>query len=158
MATRADINDQLAEQLATRFGDQLVERDLAGRPMLRVTPESYLEAVHTLRRDPAFGFEILVQVFGTHFPDDEAPFEVTALLARLDPGAHVAVKVRATGTPPTVPSLAAVWRAADWHERETYDMFGIHFDGHPDLRRIFLADDADFHPLRKDFPTEGYEE
>ena len=66
--------------------------------------------------------------------------------------------MRAGGEPPTLPSLAAFWTAANWHEREAYDMFGIVFAGHPDLRRIYLEEDADFFPLRKEFPVLGRED
>ena len=62
-----------------------------------------------------------------------------------------------TQTTEHIPSLVPVWRTANWHERETYDLFGIIYDGHPDLRRILLTDDWEGFPLRKDYPVEGYD-
>ncbi len=158
MATREEKIQGLSRKLTARFPELTLDHDLAGEPMLRVPADKYLETVAALRNEPEFQFTILVQIYGAHYPDDDAPFEAVALLSSLHLGAHLPVKVRAQGTPPTVPSLAMVWPAANWHERETYDMYGIHFDGHPDLRRIFLSDDADFHPLRKEFPTAGFED
>lgn len=158
MAMRESINQTLTETLAAKFPDLTVEHDRSGLPALCATPERYVEAVTLLRTDPELQFDILVQVYGAHYPDDEQPFEVVTRLASMTLGAQVAVKVRATGEPPSVPSLAPTWQAANWHERETYDMLGVHFTGHPDHRRIFLPEDADFHPLRKDFPTEGFED
>jgi len=155
MATRESINQTLTQTLAAKFPGMSLEHDRAGLPALRPPAERYGETVLALRRDPDLQFDILVQVYGAHDPADAEPFEVTVRLASMHLGAQVAVKLRAGGDAPTVPSLTPHWQAADWHEREVFDMFGVRFDGHPDLRRIFLNEHATFHPLRKDFPVEG---
>ena len=74
-----------------------------------------------------------------------------ALLGTLTLMHQIVLKVELPRTSPSVPSVALIWRTADWHEREAYDLFGIRFEGHPDPRRIFLPDDWEGHPLRKDY-------
>jgi NADH-quinone oxidoreductase subunit C len=147
------------EDLLRRLGDALpfatLEADRGGLPSIRVSRERYLEVIHRLRDDAALGFTIFSHLCGAHYPHDAEPFEVVVHLTSLTLRAQVAVKVRAGGELPSVPSLATFWPAANWHEREAFDMFGIHFTGHPDLRRIFLEEDADFYPLRKEYPVEG---
>ncbi len=69
--------------------------------------------------------------------------------------AYVRLKVAVEEADPFVPSMVSVWPGANWHERETYDMFGIKFTGHPDLRRLFMPEEFEYFPLRKDFPTMG---
>ena len=157
--TNQNLNsDELVQKLGDVFPELTIERDLSGIPTLVAPREQYVAIVKKLREDPTLQFVILSDLKGMQFPQDDEPFEVVVHLTSMQLAARVAVKVRATGDPPTVPSLAAFWHAANWHEREAYDMFGIEFEGHPDPRRIFLEEDADFYPLRKEFPTEGYEE
>jgi len=145
----------LVQKLSDLFEDLTIAQDRGGIPILVVSRERYVSVIKTLRDDPSLEFSILSFLCGVHYPGEAEPFEVVVQLTSLNLAAKVLVKVRAAGEPPTVPSLAAFWRAANWHEREAYDMFGIVFDGHPDLRRIFLEEDADFYPLRKEYPLEG---
>jgi NADH-quinone oxidoreductase subunit C len=157
MTTPAEKKAALTAKLRELFPELTIAAHTDGLPVVLATRERYVEAVKALRAEPSLRFTILSHLCGVHHPHDPEPFEVVVRLTSLTLGAQVAVKVRAAGEPPTVPSLAAFWRAANWHERETFDMFGIRFDGHPDLRRIFLEDDADFFPLRKEFPLDGEE-
>jgi NADH-quinone oxidoreductase subunit C len=158
MSYPTEKQQELARKLAERFPDAAIAHDAGGLPTIRAAREQYVEIVTALRDEPAFGFTILSHVAGVHWPDDPEPFEVVARLTSMSLAAQVAVRVRAAGDPPTVPSLAAFWQAANWHEREVFDMFGVRFDGHPDPRRIFLEEDATFHPLRKEYPVEGTDE
>jgi NADH-quinone oxidoreductase subunit C len=114
-----------------------------------------LEAVCLALRDA--GFSVLLDVIPVDFHSRDPRFEISYLL--LNPGTdgkpeRLRVKVQIPGTEPRCPTLSGVWRAANWAEREAYDFFGIHFDGHPDLRRILMPDDWEGFPLRKDYPVQ----
>jgi len=158
MSEQRITNEELKVKLADLLPGATVTSDLAGMPVIAVANDAYVAAIKTLRDEPSLQFAILSDLTGAHYPDEPQPFEVVVHLTSMHLARQIRVKVRAAGDPPTVPSLAAFWRAADWHEREAFDMLGIVFAGHPDPRRIFLEEDADFHPLRKEFPTRGYED
>jgi NADH-quinone oxidoreductase subunit C len=86
----------------------------------------------------------------------EPRFEVVYHLHSVERNERVRLKCRIAGEQPEIDSVTSVWRSADWYEREVFDLFGIRFAGHPDLRRIMLPDEWEGHPLRKDYPTTGY--
>ena len=104
------------------------------------------------------GFSVLVDAIPVDLLPREPRFEITYLL--LDPGgggrapSRLRLKVRVPGTNPRVPTLSGVWMSANWAEREAYDLYGIEFDGHPDLRRILMPDDWEGFPMRKDYPVQ----
>ena len=110
-----------------------------------------VEVCRWLKEDPTTAYEFLTDVTATHWPDDPRPMEVVIHLYSLSRNDRLRLKVR-TGEEGPVPTLSHVWKSAEWNERETYDMFGIVFEGHPDLRRILMPDDYTDHPLRKGFP------
>lgn len=112
----------------------------------------YLKATHGLE------FNFLSDVCGfDRGPEEEPRFEVNYHLFSTTRHHRARLKVLLNEDDAHVPSVTGVWRTANWHERETYDLFGVIFDGHPDLRRILLPDDWQGHALRKDFPLRGYE-
>jgi NADH-quinone oxidoreductase subunit C len=124
-------------------------------------PTAYVEAGQLVEAGTALrnaGFVILVDMVPVDYFPREPRFEVTHLL--LNPGidgtapARMRLKVRVSGTDPRLPTLSGVWAAANWAERESYDLYGILFDGHPDLRRILLPDDWEGFPMRKDYPVQ----
>ena len=86
----------------------------------------------------------------------EPRFEVVYHLHSIERNERVRLKCRLGGAQPEIDSVTSVWRSADWYEREVFDLFGIRFAGHPDLRRIMLPDEWEGHPLRKDYPTTGH--
>jgi len=86
----------------------------------------------------------------------EPRFELNYHLLSLDRQERLRLRVRLPGAEPVVASVVSVWPTANWHEREAFDLFGIRFEGHPDLTRILMPDDWEGHPLRKDYPVEGY--
>jgi NADH-quinone oxidoreductase subunit C len=124
-------------------------------PGVRV-PAAALQDVMAWLRD-AGGFDYLVDVTAVEFRDRERPLEIVYLLRSLERREELRVKVELDPQGElVVDSVVAVWRGADWLEREVYDMFGVTFRGHPDLRRILMWETyAEGHPLRKDFPLRG---
>jgi NADH-quinone oxidoreductase subunit C len=124
-----------------------------------VVPRGQIEAVCAhLKNAPGFEFDMLVDITGAdRGPEEEPRFEVNYHLFSTKRYHRVRLKVLLDQEDTHVPTVTTVWRTANWHERETFDMFGVVFDGHPDLRRILLPDDFQGHALRKDFPLRGYE-
>ncbi len=100
------------------------------------------------------GFNYLSDLCGVHFPERDRPFEVVYQLFSLERSDSLRLKVRVKEGE-SVPSVTEVWKTANWLEREAYDMFGIEFEGHPDLRRILLPEDWEGFPLRKEYPVRG---
>jgi NADH-quinone oxidoreductase subunit C len=120
--------------------------------------EHILEACQFLKSEPGWEFNLLADICGAdRGPEEEPRFEVNYHLFSTTKRHRVRLKVLLNEEDAHVLSVTPVWRTANWHERETYDMFGVIFDGHPDLRRILLPDDWEGHALRKDFPLRGYE-
>ncbi len=104
------------------------------------------------------GFDMLADLCGAdRGPEEEPRFEVNYHLFSTTHYSRLRLKVLLSEDDPKVPTVTTLWKTADWHERETYDLFGIVFEGHPDLRRILLPSDFDGHALRKDYPLRGYE-
>lgn len=104
------------------------------------------------------GFDLLSDICGAdRGPEEDPRFEVNYHLFSTKHHNRLRLKVLLNEDDPNVETVTSIWRTADWHERETFDMFGVVFDGHPDLRRILLPSDFDGHALRKDYPLRGYE-
>ena len=118
---------------------------------VELKPERLLETCRWLRDDSATSFDFLVDVTAVHWPEDSQPMQLVYHLYSISRGDRLRLKTRSGDSGP-VPSVTGIWRAASWNERETFDMFGIRFDGHPDLRRILMPDDYTDFPLRKEFP------
>jgi NADH-quinone oxidoreductase subunit C len=124
-----------------------------------IVPREHIVAVCTfLKTAPGLEFNFLADVCGfDRGPEEEPRFEVNYHLFSTTRHHRIRLKVVLSEVDAHVPTVTGVWRTANWHERETYDLFGVVFDGHPDLRRILLPDDWQGHALRKDFPLRGYE-
>ena len=101
------------------------------------------------------GFNFLTDLSSVDNFGDEPRFEVVYELYSLDSNIHLRLKTRVSEDHPELPSVVQLWATANWHEREVYDMMGIRFSGHPDLRRILMWEGYPYYPLRKDFPLEG---
>ncbi len=127
-----------------------------GETTVVVPRESMAEVCTFLKHEK--GFDLLSDVCGADLgPEEDPRFEVNYHLFSTKHHNRLRLKVLLSEDDPHVESVTSIWRTADWHERETFDLFGVVFDGHPDLRRILLPSDFDGHALRKDYPLRGYE-
>jgi NADH-quinone oxidoreductase subunit C len=142
------------QALLDKFPDASIPKwNFADGVPTAAVPAAQLRAAVTYLRDEASPrFEMLVELCGAHWPSREEPFEVTYIFHSLERHQRLRLKAYAGGETPTLPSITDIWPNANWPEREVYDMYGVTFDGHPDLRRILMPNDWEGHPLRKDFP------
>jgi len=124
-----------------------------------IVPREHITGICAfLKTAPDFQFNFLADLCGfDRGPEEEPRFEVNYHLFSTMKHHRVRLKVLLNEDDAIVPSVSAIWRTANWHERETFDLFGVIFSDHPDLRRILLPDDWQGHALRKDFPLRGYE-
>lgn len=151
-------NEQLKENLLSRFGDKIVAvEEQFGQLSLTLRRDVNVEILKTLRDDPAFSFNFLMDLFGVDYLEMGGPerFAVVYNLYSLKHGYRLRIKVFIPEGQPQIQSICALWSAANWAEREVYDMYGIIFDGHPNMTRILCPDEFEGHPLRKDFPLKG---
>jgi NADH-quinone oxidoreductase subunit C len=128
-------------------------RSYAGEMTLEVYPQSLLTVMQMLRS--RFGFTYLVDMTASDLYQDGERFEVSYNLVNLDEGQRLRVCVKVQEEEPVLESVTGIWPSANWHEREAFDMMGIRFRNHPDLRRMYLPEDFQWHPLRKEFPLLG---
>lgn len=127
-----------------------------GEITFHVRREDLVELVKVLRDDPALRFELCSSISGVHYPGDTGrELHVAYHLLSMTHNRRIRLEVSAPDADPHIPSVVATYPTADWHERETWDMFGIVFDGHPALTRILMPDDWPGHPQRKDYPLGG---
>src|ERR1043165_239023 len=129
-----------------------------GETTIVIPREFIVDACSFLKTSSGLEFNFLSDLCGfDRGPEEEPRFEVNYHLFSTTKFHRVRLKVLVNEEDVHVPTVTAIWRTANWHERETYDLFGVVFDGHPDLRRILLPDDWQGYALRKDFPLRGYE-
>jgi NADH-quinone oxidoreductase subunit C len=151
------LND-LADYIAGKAGEAFVASAVAhGELMITVTRDGLPAMLKFLRDDSQCQFKVLVDVTAVDFPAREERFEVVYNLLSPSHNQRIRVKVTTDESTP-VPTAVNVFHSAGWYERETWDMYGIFFDGHPDLRRMLTDYGFEGHPLRKDFPLTGYVE
>ena len=151
------------EDLLSKIAKKLPEAVLAtggfrNENTLQIRPEDILAVCRFLRDEPELAFDYLVDLCGADHLPREPRFEVIYHLRSFKTKELLRLKVSLPGPEPRVSSVFSVWKAADWMEREAFDLFGIVFEGHPDLRRILLTPEWDGYPLRKDYPLRGKEE
>ena len=152
------MSSQIAAALQSAHPDWVSEITEALAETTIVVPREHIVAVCEFLKAPDFAFDFLADLCGfDRGPEEEPRFEVNYHLFSTTRHYRVRLKVLLNEDDAHVATVTGVWRTANWHERETYDLVGVIFDGHPDLRRILLPDDWQGHALRKDFPLRGYE-
>ncbi len=142
----------VVERIKARFPGALAgEGEFRGQHWAVLRGESLHDVCRWLRDDREAAFDLLLDVTAVHWPDDPEPLEVVYHLFSTSRNDRLRLKVRLRDGE-RVRTVSDLWASADWNEREAYDMFGIVFEGHPDLRRILMPDDYTDFPLRKEFP------
>jgi NADH-quinone oxidoreductase subunit C len=150
--------EALAKHVEPLLGSRILRQTIAlGELTLVVAPSDIVPVLTTLRDDSQCLFEVLIDICGVDYPEREKRFDVVYHL--LSPRRNLRIRVKCeTDEDTAVPSAVGVFPAANWFEREAYDLYGILFSGHPDLRRILTDYGFQGHPMRKDFPLTGYVE
>ena len=149
---------ELAERIGAALRDYVEAADVVrGELNVVARADAIARVLKFLRDDTGCAFEMLIDVCGADYPDREPRFDVVYHLLSVSRNQRVRVKVR-VGEGDVVPSVTGLYSAAGWFERETWDLYGIYFSDHPDLRRLLTDYGFEGHPLRKDFPLTGYVE
>lgn len=148
-------NQVVLQKLSARFGTKIL---LSSEPLGLLTIEAgrndILEILTFLKEDGELNFNFLTDITGIHYPETELPIGVIYHLHSFRNNVRIRIKVFLEDKNPSIPTATGLWHGANWMERETYDFFGVNFEGHPDLRRILNVDDMTVFPMRKEFPLE----
>lgn len=146
---------ELAQKLKAQFGDGLsAPAEFRGEITLELADSERVAEVCAWAKQQ-LGFDYLVDLSAVDHYGEDPRFSIVYELYSFKHRSHLRLKTRVSEESPELPTVTPVWRTADWHERESYDMFGIRFRGHPDLRRILMWEGYPYFPLRKDFPLAG---
>ena len=149
---------ELGERIGAALKDYVDAPEVVrGELIVIARPDAILRVLKFLRGDTQCAIEMLVDICGADYPDRESRFDVVYHLLSVSRNQRIRVKVRVSEGA-VVPSVTGLYSSAGWFERETWDLYGIYFSDHPDLRRILTDYGFDGHPLRKDFPLTGYVE
>ena len=149
-------NEAIATLIKTNFPEAIIDSSIFRNELnLMVKREYITEIAGFLKENKELDFNFLSDLCGVDRVEMNGVFEVVYHLYSINNKHRVRLKVPIPGNDPCVSTVTDVWNTANWHEREAYDMFGIKFDGHPDLRKILTPEDFEGHPLRKDYPLDG---
>lgn len=150
------MSQAVLEKLAAKFPECIrASSEFRGDLTITVKKEDIVRVGQFLKDEPDLAYDMAIDVLGVDMYRPQDRFEVVYILYSLAHKAYLRLKVLVDEQDLSVPSVTSVWPGANWTERETYDMFGIIFSGHPDLRRLFMPEEFEYYPLRKDFPTMG---
>ncbi len=148
-------NEELLNSIKAKFESDVTEvTEPYGLLTFETSREKITDLLTFLKTDPALQFIYLTDLTGIHYPEQEKQIGVIYHLHSLINGVRVRIKVFMDENDLHIPTATTIWDGANWMERETYDFFGVIFDGHPDLRRILNVDDMTVFPMRKEYPLE----
>lgn len=148
--------EQIHQKLQNKFGDDILELNTdALDPYIKVSPSRMFDVAVFLKQNPELNFTSLMCLSGLDYGAEDN-LGVIYSLHSMQHKHKITIRVDLPRDNPKVSSVESLWRTADWHEREAYDLFGIHFEGHRDLRRILCPDDWEGYPLRKDYIVQEY--
>jgi NADH-quinone oxidoreductase subunit C len=150
------MNDRILQKLASQFPKSIeASGKFRGDLSIQVRKNDLVRVCSFLQSDPELSFDMLIDLLGVDMYRPEGRFEVVYNLYSLKNKYYVRLKVLVDEADPVVPTVTSLWSAANWLERETFDMIGVRFSGHPDLRRLYMPEEFEYYPLRKDFPLLG---
>ena len=148
-------NEELLKKISEKFDQQItVVGEPYGLLTIETGREQIIDLLDFLKNDTVLQFIFLTDLTGVHYPEQEKPIGIIYHLHSLVNNLRIRIKVFLPADDYHIPTATTVWNGANWMERETYDFFGVIFDGHPDLRRILNVDDMTAFPMRKEFPLE----
>ena len=150
------MNQDRINLLKSRLNNFKIEyTDVNGTPALYINKEDVLEVCKILKEDGSLKFNSCVDAVSVDRFEKKNRYEMIYNLVSIDNSERLFIKIRLDSKNPEMESLIPVWKSANWYEREAYDMMGINFLNHPDLRRMYMPENYEYHPLRKDFPLMG---
>jgi NADH-quinone oxidoreductase subunit C len=148
-------NQQVVQSLTSKFGDKItIPTEPFGFLTFETSADQINEVLRFLKDDPELKFNYLTDITGIHFPEEELSIGVIYHLHSLTNNVRVRIKVFLDGKEPQISTATNLWEGANWMERETFDFFGINFEGHPNLVRILNVDDMTVFPMRREHPLE----
>lgn len=148
-------NQVVIQKLTARFADKIsVPTEPFGLLTLETNTETIAEVLRFLKEDKELQFNYLTDITGIHYPEQELAIGVIYHLHSLTQNVRIRIKVFLSAANPSIPTATTLWQGANWMERETFDFYGVQFEGHPDLRRILNVDDMTVFPMRKEYPLE----
>ncbi len=148
-------NQYLIQNLTSRFGDRIsIPTEPFGMLTFETSADNISELLRYLKEDKELQFNYLTDITGIHIPEQALSIGVIYHLHSLVNNVRVRIKVFLNGDAPSIPTATVLWEGANWMERETYDFFGVIFEGHPNLIRILNVDDMTVFPMRREYPLE----
>lgn len=149
------MSEMVVQKLKEKFPDSVLDtHSFRGDDTAIIKKEDILDVCRFLKSDPELAFDFLSDLCGVDYMGREPRFEVVYNIFSIKKHHRIRLKAM-VGDGEKIDSVVGIWGTADWHEREAYDMYGIVFEGHPNLTRILMPEDWDGHPLRKDYPLKG---
>jgi NADH-quinone oxidoreductase subunit C len=148
------MNDLITEKIKSHFPDSIEStNEFRGDLTIQVRKADIVSVARYVRDE--LSFDLAIDAIGVDMYRPEGRFEIVYIVHSTKNQQYLRLKVLVDEEDATMPSLSSVWSGAGWNEREVYDMIGVKFSGHPDLRRMYMPEEFEYYPLRKDFPTMG---